>query len=116
VSGHTPERISDHAFKPSKRPDSCDFTYWQGVGPWLVCDYPESAHFAEDASEGHDVRRMTFDEWWDYTTYPEHCGTAMLAVADSYTDPIGEPNAPIWYCSRCGLKRPRTKRVAEEQA
>lgn len=49
------EPIADHAFKPSKRGDWCDFTYWQARGPrWLVCDYPESAHSAPAAPSQSD--------------------------------------------------------------
>ena len=38
------ELITDHAFIPSKRNDSCDYTELPIDGPWTVCDYPESAH------------------------------------------------------------------------
>lgn len=36
--------ITDHGFRPGQHPEACGFTYWQAIGPWLICDYPASAH------------------------------------------------------------------------
>lgn len=39
--------------------------------------------------------------------HPQHCGRPMLAAQDGYTQPIGKPGDPIWYCPECGRKKPR---------
>lgn len=59
MSSETP--LTDHVFRPSKRDDSCDFTYWQAVGPWIVCDYPESMHRAITAHEAAYLARSTLE-------------------------------------------------------
>src|SRR6476646_8054114 len=50
VVAHRPQQvamspqITDHAFVPSKRGDSCDHAEYPKNGSWTVCDFPAAKH------------------------------------------------------------------------
>ena len=39
-----PKTVTDHAFLPSNRPDSCDFVDWRVTDAWLACGKSQAAH------------------------------------------------------------------------
>lgn len=57
-----PKTITDHAFLPSWRPDSCD---WMTV-EWTHCDLPQAAH----------ALTLTVPEWLPGPSCTPSCGPA----------------------------------------